>query len=110
MFNPACFAAPTPGNNGSYILPYIKGQPYWGLDATLSKNFPIGSKGQKLQFRISAYNVFNHPILFPDGSHNLTLHYTSGVMDSTDFGKLGTWIQDGQEVQNKYGRRTVQLV
>ena len=45
MFNPACFAAPTPGHNGTAVFPYIKGQPYWGLDATLSKNFAIGKQG-----------------------------------------------------------------
>jgi hypothetical protein len=110
MLNPACFAAPTPGHNGNYVLPYMKGQPYWGLDTTLSKNFPIGSKGQKLQLRVSAYNLLNHALLFPDQSHNLTLHYTNGVMDSADFGKLGTWMENGKEVQNKFGRRVVQLV
>jgi hypothetical protein len=110
MFNPSCFAAPTPGHNGNYVLPYIKTQPYWGLDMTLSKNFPIGSKGQKLQLRIAGYNVLNHPIQFPDTTHNLTLHYTNGVMDNPDFGKLGTWTENGQTVQNKYGRRIVQLV
>jgi hypothetical protein len=110
MFNPDCFAAPTPGNNGNYVLPYIKTQPYWGLDMTLSKNFPIGNKGQKLQLRIAGYNVLNHPIQFPDTAHNLTLHYTNGVMDNPDFGKLGTWTDNGQVVQNKYGRRIVQIV
>ena len=40
------------------------------------------------------------PILTP--STNLTLHYTNGVQDNADFGKLP---QD-----NKYGRRIVQLV
>jgi len=102
LFNPACFAAPTPGHNGSYIFPYIKTQPYTNLDLSLFKNFPMGSKGQKLQLRVSAYNALNHPIAYPDPSTNLTLHYTNGVMDSTNFGKLP---QD-----NKYGRRIVQLV
>jgi hypothetical protein len=102
LFNPACFAAPTPGNNGNYVIPYIKTQPYWDVDLSLFKNFPIGSKGQKLQFRITAYNVFNHPIAYADLANNLTLHYTNGVMDSPGFGVLPT--------DNKYGRRIVQLV
>ena len=102
LFNPACFAAPTPGNNGSYVIPYIKTQAYTNLDLSLFKNFPIGSKGQKLQLRVSAYNALNHPIAYPDPSNNLTLHYTNGVQDNAGFGKLP---QD-----NKYGRRIVQLV
>jgi hypothetical protein len=101
LFNPACFAAPTPGNNGSYVIPYIKTQAYTDLDLSLFKNFPIGSKGQKIQLRLSGYNVLNHPIAYPDTSNNLTLHYTNGVLDRSGFGQLPT--------DNKYGRRIVQI-
>jgi hypothetical protein len=101
LFNPACFAAPTPGNNGSYIMPYMKTQAYTNLDLSLFKNFPIGSKGQRLQLRISGFNVMNHPIEFPDPNNNLTLHFTNGVQDNAGFGKLPT--------DNKFGRRIVQL-
>ncbi len=101
LFNPSCFAAPTPGHNGSYVFPYMKTQAYTDLDLSLFKNFPIGSKGYKLQLRFSGYNVLNHPIAFPDVANNLTLHYTNGVQDKAGFGQLP---QD-----NKYGRRIVQI-
>jgi Carboxypeptidase regulatory-like domain len=100
-FNPACFAAPTAGNNGNFIFPYIKGQAYTNHDLSLFKNFGIGTKGQKLQFRVSAYNVLNHPIAFPDAATNLTLNFTNGVLSNPEFAK--------KNEDNKFGRRIIQL-
>jgi hypothetical protein len=100
LFNPACFAAPRPGENGSARQPYIKGQPYSNHDLSLAKSFPMG-KGSRLQLRVSAYNVFNHPIRYPDVNDNLTLEFKNGVQSRPDFGKLPE--------NNKYGRRIVQL-
>jgi hypothetical protein len=101
MLNPACFAAPNVGQLGNTIMPYMRGNSYKNLDLSLFKNFSIGSKGQKIQLRISGYNVLNHPIWYPDGSANMTLRYTDGVQTSPDFGKINE--------NNKYGRRIVQL-
>jgi Carboxypeptidase regulatory-like domain len=101
FFNPSCFSAPSAGNNGNFIFPYIKGQPYTNHDLSLFKNFGIGTKGQKLQFRVSAYNVLNHPIAFPDAATNLTLNFTNGVLTNPEFAK--------KNEDNKFGRRIVQL-
>jgi len=101
LFNPACFTAPTPGANGSARQPYIKGQPYSNHDLSLAKSFPLGGKGQRLQLRVAAYNVFNHPIRYPDTARNLTLVFDNGVQTNAEFGKLPE--------DNKYGRRIVQL-
>ncbi len=101
LFNPACFTAPSPGANGSARQPYIKGQPYSNHDLSLMKSFPIGGKGRRLQLRISAFNVFNHPIRYPDTARNLTLVFDNGVQTNSEFGKLPE--------DNKYGRRIVQL-
>jgi hypothetical protein len=101
MFNPSCFSAPSVGQNGNYIWPYIRGNAYKNLDMSLFKNFSIGSKGQKIQLRISGYNVLNRATWYPDTTANLTLHYTNGVMDRPDFGKINE--------NNKFGRRIVQL-
>jgi hypothetical protein len=101
LFNNACFAAPSPGSNGNYVLPYMKAQPYWNVDMSLFKNFSLGG-AKKLQFRTSAYNVLNHPIAFPDPGTNLTLKFDHGKLaNANDFGRLP---QD-----NKFGRRIVQL-
>ncbi len=101
MFNPACFAAPTAGVNGNYVWPYIQGNSYKNLDLSLFKNFSVGSKGQKLQLRIAAYNVLNHPTWYPDTGQNLKLNYANGVQTNADFGKINE--------NNKFGRRIVQL-
>jgi hypothetical protein len=101
MFNPACFAAPAAGQIGNIVMPYIKGNSYKGLDLSLFKNFSVGSKGQKIQLRLSAYNALNHPTWYPDTPTNLTLHFTNGVMDSPNFGKINE--------NNKFGRRIVQV-
>lgn len=101
LFNNACFAAPTPGQNGNYVLPYMKAQPYWNLDLSLFKNFSLGGS-KKLQLRTSAYNVLNHPIRFPDATTNLTLRFDQGQLaNPNDFGRLPE--------DNKFGRRIIQL-
>jgi hypothetical protein len=101
MFNNACFAAPSPGNNGNFILPYLKAQPYWNVDLSLFKNFSLGGT-KKLQFRTSAYNVLNHPIKFPDPNANLILRFDHGQLANADqFGRLPE--------DNKFGRRIIQL-
>ena len=100
--NPSCFAAPGPGDNGNFIFPYVKGQKYLNHDLSVFKNFAIGDKGQKLQFRASAYNVLNHPIAFPDPGTNLTLKFDHGKLaNANDFGRVPE--------DNKFGRRIIQL-
>jgi hypothetical protein len=100
LFDPACFAAPTPGHNGSARQPYIKGQPYYGNDLSLAKSFQTG-KGSRLQLRIAAFNVLNHPQRFPDGPRNLTMVFDKGAQTNAEFGRLPD--------DNKYGRRIVQV-
>ncbi len=100
MFNPACFAAPSPGANGSYMMPYMTAQSYFNNDLSLFKNFKLGGD-KKLQFRVSAYNVLNHPTKYPTTNNNLTLTFANGVRVNNDFGKLPD--------DNKFGRRIVQL-
>ncbi|MGA7930541.1 MAG: TonB-dependent receptor [Candidatus Sulfotelmatobacter sp.] len=46
--------------NGGYDS--FRGPRFFGADASISKNFPITER-VKFQFRMDAYNVFNHPVL-----------------------------------------------
>jgi hypothetical protein len=98
--NAACFAPPTPGNNGNYIFPNAQSPWYTNHDISLFKNFPFGNE-RKFQFRLSAYNVFNHPQRYLDDTQNLDLTYTNGVQTNAGFGILPE--------DNKYGRRIIQL-
>ena len=52
--------APAAGQIGNYIWPNITGPSYMNHDLSVFKNFPFGGN-RKFQFRLSAYNVFNHP-------------------------------------------------
>jgi hypothetical protein len=95
-----CFAAPSPGNNGNFVFPNIEGPSYFNHDFSVFKNFPIGGS-KKFQFRLSAYNVFNHPQRAPDDARNLDLNFTNGVQTNANFGLL--------PLDNKYGRRILQM-
>ena len=59
-FNPACFAPPNPGQNGTLIWPIFHGPAYFDSDLTLSKRFKITER-QAVEFRVSAFNFLNHP-------------------------------------------------
>jgi hypothetical protein len=100
IFNPNCFGLPSPGKNGSYIMPDLRGPAYMNHDFGLFKNF-VFNDTRKFQFRASLTNVFNHPQRFLDDNANLKLNYENGVMTNADFGVLPT--------NRKYGRRIVQL-
>lgn len=60
-FNPACFAPPAQGSEGTFIWPYIHGPAYFDTDLALYKTFQITQR-QSLQFRIDATNWLNHPL------------------------------------------------
>ena len=100
FINGNCFAPPTPGHNGSYVFPYIKGPAFFNSDLSLFKNFQMGET-RKLQFRASAFNFVNHPLRsFTNGDPNFTLNFdASGKLLNDRFGYADT----------KFGRRVIQL-
>jgi hypothetical protein len=98
--NPGCFAAPAVGDLGNYVWPNVTGPWYSNHDFSVFKNFPFGGN-KKFQFRLSAYNVFNHPQRAPDDTQNFDLNYTNGSQTNANFGLLPT--------DNKYGHRILQL-
>lgn len=59
-FNPACFAPPTQGSNGTLMWPNIHGPAYFTSDLTLSKKFRL-TESRALELRASAFNFLNHP-------------------------------------------------
>ncbi len=82
VLNPSCFALPTPGSNGNYIFPDLRGPGYINNDFAVFKNFAMGGS-RKFQFRASFTNVFNHPQRFFDDNVNLKLQYTNGQLSTT---------------------------
>src|SRR5260370_636242 len=100
FINASCFAPPTPGHNGSVILPYLKGPAFFNQDISLFKDFNI-SERQKLQFRFSGYNFLNHPLTsFINGDNNFNLSFdSSGKLSNSRFG-YADW---------RIGHRIIQL-
>jgi hypothetical protein len=97
--NPNCFAPPSPGRNGDYVFPYLKGPSYQNHDLSLFKNFEI-SEHKKFQFRVQAYNFLNHPL--PSISdQNLRLDFNAQ-------GKVANPLF-GNSSGNKFGRRIIQF-
>jgi hypothetical protein len=56
------FADPGLNHIGNYGYDTLWGPRFFGADAALFKNFTLTERA-KLQFRVEAYNVFNHPVL-----------------------------------------------
>jgi hypothetical protein len=64
-FNPAAFMRPIKGTlgNAPRTLDGARAPTQHFFDLSLQKNFPLGKDGKRrLQFRVDAINVFNHPI------------------------------------------------
>jgi hypothetical protein len=89
FINGSCFAPPGVGQNGSFIMPYIKGPAFFNSDLSLFKNFQL-SEARKIQFRASFYNFLNHPLTSYNpagGDGNLTLGFNAqGKITNPNFG------------------------
>jgi hypothetical protein len=59
-FNPACFAPPPLGSNGTLVWPNVHGPAFFDADMNLMKNFRL-TESQKFQLRFSAFNFLNRP-------------------------------------------------
>jgi Carboxypeptidase regulatory-like domain len=71
----SCFGAPAVGSNGPRNLPYIKLGAYWNSDLSIAKSFHVTER-QTLEFRASATNFLNHPLLSVSGSGQYQLNFT----------------------------------
>jgi hypothetical protein len=64
-FNPSAFAAPTLGTDGNSGRNLLRGPGYVDVDFALVKSFGLHfgpfAESQKIDFRLEAFNLFNHP-------------------------------------------------
>lgn len=65
------FTDPGSGNLGNIGVNSLRGPRAFYADASIFKNFNIGER-LKAQFRMNAYNVFNHPVLGFDANEGNT--------------------------------------
>jgi hypothetical protein len=84
-FNKAAFAQPALGEFGSSGRSILRGPGQNRLDFSLFKNFEL-PKNATLQFRVEAFNAFNHP-QFLNVSQNMT-NANFGVVTSARDGRI----------------------
>ena len=82
-FNPNCFAAPTGGQNGDLIWPYIKGPAFFNSDLAIYKDF-LFKEHHKVEFRLSAFNFMNHAIeqFGQGGAGDVNLNFSTPTASS----------------------------
>ncbi|HUK24711.1 MAG TPA: TonB-dependent receptor [Terriglobales bacterium] len=102
--NLSCLSAPAIGAYGNRQLPYVSGPSYFDQDLAVHKGFAI-SERQKLEFRFSAFNLFNHPLWAFSGNNLLSLSLTQTASGWAPNSLPSNWGQ----VNTKSGSRIVQL-
>jgi len=60
-FDPAPFSQPTGTSLGNTGRNQFRGPGYWNVDFSIFRGFPIGGSGKRAEFRVEAFNLFNHP-------------------------------------------------
>jgi hypothetical protein len=82
-FNTAAFALNTAGTFGTEGRNTVRGPHRTNLDAAIARDFPI-YKATLLQFRVEAFNVFNHPNFYnPSGTSTKFGSSTFGTINNT---------------------------
>ncbi len=85
--NPACFAAPLPGHNGTFQLPYMRAPGFMNHDLSVYKDFKF-TEYQRLQFRFSMFNFPNHPNAFLSGRDD-DINFEGGKVDADSMKYFG---------------------
>jgi hypothetical protein len=62
-FNTSAFAVPANGTFGDSGRDAFRSAPFWNLDLSIFRQFPLWSENRRLEFRAEAFNVFNTTIL-----------------------------------------------
>jgi hypothetical protein len=101
----SCLSAPDIGEYGVRQLPYVSGPSYFNQDLAIHKSFAITER-QKVEVRMSAFNIFNHPLWAFNGWEPLKLK----LKQQPD----GSWAPNGLasnwgEVDTKTGNRSLLL-
>jgi hypothetical protein len=107
--NATALGVPLPETNGQFRLPYIHAPYFMDHDVTLLKNFQMGEK-KRLQIRMAAFNVFNHPLVSFNNSDttNLSLDFQQATAGKALTQNALTY-QDFGIANIKVGNRLVEL-
>jgi hypothetical protein len=84
-WNPTAFALPANGTFGNAGINSLRGPGYWNDDLSLFRDIPIKER-LTLQFRVEAFDVFNHPNLgYPSGGSQANFSGTSTTNGVTTY-------------------------
>ena len=124
FINPTAFGVPRPGSpttgpyalstnpsgQGQYRLPYIHGPAYVNHNLSLFKGFPMG-EGKDLEFRGSAFNFLNHPLVSfnNDDPSNLELGNLLDAVPGQSLTQSELGYKDFGSANIKYGSRLMEL-
>jgi hypothetical protein len=104
-FDPTPFSQPTGTTLGNTGRNQFRGPGYWNTDFSLFRAFPIGKSGKRAEFRMEAFNLFNHPRWAnPDadvnsGTFGRTLTVGGAGLAARDFGSGERQIRLGVRFQ-----------
>jgi hypothetical protein len=96
-FNPCAFATPKAGTLGNAPRNFIQDMPYWGLDTSVHRLFPI-KEGVVLKIDVEAFNLLNHPVLGSPAS-TVTTQASFGQISTLAFGNAQRILQFAGKIQ-----------
>ena len=96
-FNPCAFKAPDPGTLGNAPRNFIQDMPFWNLDVSVHRIFPI-RESLSLKIDVEAFNVLNHPVLGSPAS-SVTTTSTFGQINTLAFSNASRILQFAGKIQ-----------
>jgi hypothetical protein len=96
FFDTSCFFRTPVGSYGNSPLNNIRQPGNTNVDLSMSKTFPIGSHGHRLQFRADAYNAFR----VTTRTVNVAAQYDPlGNQLTSDFGRLALPTDEARQIE-----------
>ena len=96
FFDTSCFFRTPVGSYGNSPLNNIRQPGNTNVDLSMSKTFPIGSHGHRLQFRADAYNAFR----VTTRTVNVAAQYDPlGNQVNSDFGRLALPTDEARQIE-----------
>jgi outer membrane receptor protein involved in Fe transport len=97
-FDAACFTAPPNGELGTLGRDTLIGPGFWDLDFAVMKNTRITEK-LSAQFRVEAFNIFNHADFTPPNPSLFTLGATGGAVPNPLAGQITGTVNAPRQIQ-----------
>ncbi len=88
-FNTAAYATPAAGTFGTAARNSLRSAPFWNLDTSVFRQFPLPGEGRRIEFRAEGFNLLNHAVL---GQPN-------NDVSSTNFGQISGVNNTSREFQ-----------